>query len=257
MASHFSAIGFPVAELADFQAFARHALHTSEGLRQAYAHPHGRYVLWTPGSGIEVWLETDPDGQAIRGMAPHFRGASEMRLGLIERCPDPQAPHAGGMQAWGALADDADPAIGLFPLMVDLAAFALAPSPPAIVTAQVAAFAHTLTCWPSEDAYDTAQEEDEIRLAAEHFIPSGLFRPEGGELEQPEAHAILGGLVLMTCRVVNPATQRVFHHMLVRTLGGTVDIVADPAVVKNDPVAGGIATGSFWLSARFPLPQEA
>src|SRR5262249_38859458 len=101
----------------------------------------------------------------------------------------------------------------------------------------------------SDAAYDAAPG-DGPRLAAEAFIPSGLFSPDGGARRSPEAHAVLAGHVLAAEQRTNPHSGAAFHWMHVLTLGGTLDVGADPGLAGEIPVVGGVLTGSFWLSGR-------
>ena len=120
--------------------------------------------------------------------------------------------------------------------------------PSAAVTLQVAAFAHELTLFESEDEYDAHLSLSEsLKFAATAFIPSGLFCPEPAP---PLAHAIFTGRIEAWERRYNGATGEPFYALLVRTLGGTYDVVADPSQVEVTPTVGGIARGSFWLSGR-------
>jgi hypothetical protein len=134
----------------------------------------------------------------------------------------------------------------------------------------VAAFARTLTCWPDEAAYTAAEEVkwggskgpdgQAVRgFAAESFIPSGMFALDPSKPHTPRAEAIFTGHVLSTEVLLNAQTGRSFHHARVKTLGGEFDVVADPEVVKGEPVAGGVVQGSFWLTGRWlgPASQPA
>ena len=41
-----------------------------------------------------------------------------------------------------------------------------------------------------------------------------------------------------------------FYRFLIETLGGEIDVVADPKFVPEEPKIGGIVSGQFWLSGR-------
>jgi hypothetical protein len=68
----------------------------------------------------------------------------------------------------------------------------------------------------------------------------------------PEAYAILTGHVLETSIITNPITDSDFCWAKIRTLGGELDMVADPLMLNGFLVKGGIISGSFWLSGRLP-----
>jgi hypothetical protein len=57
---------------------------------------------------------------------------------------------------------------------------------------------------------------------------------------------------------VNTASGGEFVWARVRTLGGEVEVAADPAIVRGEVVAGGIVTGSFWMTGRIgSAPPDA
>jgi hypothetical protein len=64
------------------------------------------------------------------------------------------------------------------------------------------------------------------------------------------AFAVLSGRVLRTQRHENPITAAAFLSARIRTLGGELDAVVEPDVVKGKIVPDGVVTGSFWLSGR-------
>jgi hypothetical protein len=133
---------------------------------------------------------------------------------------------------------------GCYPFVFDSPDYRLSPvKPPTIVEVQLAAFAHELTLFESEAAYDA--NTDKPKLAVESFIPSGLFQPGGEKTEPPEAYGIFTGRILETERRVNPLTKLPFHWALVKTLGGQVDVVVDPQLITSRMVKGGVLSGSF------------
>jgi hypothetical protein len=87
-------------------------------------------------------------------------------------------------------------------------------------------------------------------MAAESLIPSGLFHAEGGAKEPLQAEAIFNGHILAAERRTNPDTSQDFYWCLVQTYGATIDVVADPVLIDEEPRVGGILSGSFWLSGR-------
>jgi hypothetical protein len=230
----------------------------------------GTYVRWSPGEGIEVWLQVR--SREVIGVAPHFAGSTSMRVGVTGRIHRPdESPLDGAFHGWADPPPD-DPESGDYPFVFDapdagrFTQIAL----PAIVTVQIAAFAHELTAFPDEDAY-LASQEGEVRFAAESFIPAGLFRPgatgepasestgepgtgsggaEGSDAAVPGALAMFSGHVLETRRLENPYSGGELTWARVRTLGGEVDVVADPEGVEGMLVPGGVAHGTFWLSGR-------
>ncbi len=144
--------------------------------------------------------------------------------------------------------DPANPEKGTAELLFDMpdAALHRALALPAVCEVQLAAFAQRLDAYPDEIAYMEAQEGGMV-YATTSLVASGLYvRP--GEL--PEAQLLLSGWVQETALLVNPATGLLFRWARVQTLGGEVDVVADPAVVQGVVRVGGVVSGAFWLSGR-------
>lgn len=239
MASHFSTLGF---DLRDEQALRDFVMHTAvQGERLAL--PDGSaYVLWTPGAGIEMWTQVSADGSII-GLNPHFGGQARMRVGLTSRINGPNDNALdGAFHGWADAQEGGDPEQGAYPFMFDAPDFRIhdAMALPAIATVQLAAFAHTLTAYPDEEAFRAA----ETRMAAESCIPSGLFA------DPPAPQVIFNGHVVAAAALTNPHTSLTFHWARVKTLGGEYDVVADPAIVDGEIVPQGILSVSGWVSGR-------
>jgi hypothetical protein len=159
---------------------------------------------------------------------------------------------------------------------------------PLIVPVQLSAFSHGLRAFASDAEFDEAQPPD-LRLAPESFIPTGLFVPEDEELadvefegeafedeetedetpaeageeeddlkvlDDPRAEAVISGHVLDTQIRVNRATGQPYLWARVKTLGGEIDIVADPETVQGDVTVGGVVQGEFWLSGRLCIGDD-
>jgi hypothetical protein len=245
MPSHFSSLGFPLEMDTPYQERLLNAALSGDQLRSR----DGAYVRWTPGAGVELWLQVQ--AREVIGLAPHFAGEAIMRVALTERVPRPEeSPLAGAFYGWANPPADA-PDDGEYPFVFDLpdagrfAGLAL----PCVASVQLAAFAQELRCFPSEAAFDASQGDAELKYAAESFIPTGTFVEAG---IPPTAYAMFTSRVVRAQRRVNPFSGGAFWWLCVATLGGQVDVVADPLVVDGEPMAGGIAQGSFWLSGRLP-----
>jgi hypothetical protein len=117
-----------------------------------------------------------------------------------------------------------------------------------VTEVQLAAFAHELTVFPDSDAYADASEGRELPHAAESFIPSGLFVT--GEEPEPAAEAFFTGTVLAARGRMNETTGDPFWWARVRTLGGEIEVVANPVLLSGPVSAGAVVQGSFWLSGR-------
>ena len=247
MPSHLTSLGFLVTTEKDF----RHYVFAASEFGQKLESPNGSYTVWALGNGIELWVQTNLH-RRILGMKPHFSGHSRMKVGLSRRIVRSDQSILDGALYASADPQDEKAESGTYPFVFDLPDYDLHNDVaiPGSATIQLAAFAHELQGFESEGAYETVQGSD-VRFATESFIPSGLFTPGSrGGREQPVAQAIFSGRVLVTQILTNPVTSQRFYWARVHTLGGEVDVVADPQVVQGKVVKGGIIRGTFWLSGR-------
>jgi hypothetical protein len=246
MHSYMTALGFPVTTEQDF----RHYVYLASEFGKKIETPNGSYTLWEVGSGIELWVQTNLH-KRILGMKPHFHGPTSMRVGLIKHVSRQQQTILDGAFYAEAAPKTDDPESGEYPFVFDLPDYDTyhAVFLPCIVPAQLAAFAHRLTGFIDEKTYLASQNQS-IKFAVESIIPTGLFTPPGKPKEPPVAEVILNGRVLDTARLINPVTGQRFYWARVRTLGGEMDVVADPQIVQGSLVQDGIVHGTFWLSGR-------
>jgi len=248
MPNHFTSIGFPIHDESSYRHYAELALEY--GAR--FDTPGGGYVRWRAGEGAELWVQLDGGTRAV-GMAPHFASRVRRRVAVtrVVRRPDESALE-GALHAWANPAGD-DPESGDYPFVFDLPDFdrVAALALPATAELQLAAFAHQLEVHASDEAFDRSQAS-EMKFAPESFIPSGLFTPGEGAVEPPRAEAIFAGHVRESALRTNPVSGLTFQWARVHTLGGELDLVADPELAPAGIPVGGVVHGSFWLSGRLP-----
>jgi hypothetical protein len=246
MPNHFSDIGFDLNTESEFQELANQVYERGKRFRTG----KGTYLYWSPGEGVELWGQLDQTNNFI-GLNPHFVGESTMRVGLTAEVDRSESsPLDGAFYGW-ASPNNEDPESGHYPFVFDVPDFQLGKRAklPCIADIQLAAFAHGLAAFESDDAYEAAHTE-EPKFAAESFIPSGLFTPEGEATKPPQAYAIMTGYVIETAMRINPVAKAEFCWTRIRTYGGEFDVVADPTIVTGSIVKGGIVQGTFWLSGR-------
>ncbi|QDU93643.1 hypothetical protein [Lignipirellula cremea] len=250
MTSHFSAIGLPVESEEDFLALANRVAEDSEQIDV----PGGSYLRWSSDSGAEIWLQLD-GAEDLIGMTPHFAGESCMRAGITAPVERPDATLLdGAFLAWSDPSGDA-PEAGKYPFVFDSPDARQYPALtiPSIVSVQIAAFAHEVSIFETVEAYDASQT-GELKFASKSFIPSGMFAPDGDATEPPQAFGIFTGHIIRAAKKQNELSGHSFYWALVETLGGHFDVVIDPELVEQEPKAGGVLTGFFWLSGRI-LPE--
>lgn len=217
----------------------------------------GAYFRWSSGQGAELWLQVDKRGSIV-GVTPYFNGKSEMRVAVTAAVGRPDdTPMEGAVHGWADPQGD-EPESGSYPFVFDLVDKAVYGNLdyPFVSGVRLSAFAHELSIYESEDSFDEAQQDD-VKFAAESFIPSGLFSPDDETTEPPGSHAVFTGRILETQELTNSLTGGRYAWMRVRTLGGEIDVVSDLELIETTPVVGGIASGAFWLCGRILEPKIA
>src|SRR5687767_8122852 len=169
MPSQFSSIGFRVSSGEDLAALASQVADKAE---RVYSAP-GEYLKWAPPSGEQLWLQISHKGDAM-GMNPHFAGKSSVRVGIEARVARPaHTPLDGTFLAW-ANPPAGSATGGEYPFAFDCpdAARHLDLTLPAVVSAQLAAFAQQVTVYESAQAFAASPDGQASRGASRSFIPS-------------------------------------------------------------------------------------
>ena len=253
MPSQFSAIGFTVTSGEDLASLASSVADRADRIPAR----GGQYLRWVPPSGEQLWLQVKPNGDAM-GMNPHFAGKSSIRIAVEARVArDTHTPLDGTFLAW------ANPPAGTetggdYPFAFDcpdadsVATLEL----PAVVDAQIAAFAQEVSVFETEALYAASQAAQGMAFESRSFIPSGLLSPDGRPIDPPEPHALFVGGVVEAEERRNTVTDAPFWWALVETVGGTFDVVIDPELLPAPPRAGNVLSGWFWLSGRVRSSAE-
>jgi hypothetical protein len=247
MTTHFAAIGVPLVAEDDLVEF----IHKVSDQSEMYEVANGRYLRWSSSTGAQVWIQVDPDWNLV-GCNPHFAGETRLTVGLMHRIDRfDQSPLDGSYDAWAGPREN-DQLAGEYPFVFDSPDYLLhqkAPLP-RIADVQLAAFAHRIAVFDSDEAF-TGSQTSGIKLASESFIPSGLFAKDAEKLATPEARALISGHVIVHKRLMNEVTGHFFHALEVDTLGGRLDVVVDPELAGDwDPAVGSVISGEFWISGR-------
>ncbi|MBC8102907.1 MAG: hypothetical protein H7Z41_10000 [Cytophagales bacterium] len=231
--SHFGAIGFPINSQIEFERLLKLAFESG----QAVPFPGGKYVCWSPGEGVELWVKVRD--RSVVGCAPYYRGEGRLTVAL-------EAFHARSYEASvtdGALSGavlPAEAAGAAFPIIVDLPGFEATVSrvvPPQTVTLQATAFALEMNC--VADAAALADWRDAQQDRGTAATDDGIALAE----------ASLTARVLRASLRTNPITQQNFLALVVQAPGGgTLDIVASHRAASGELIVGGTVQGDFWIS---------
>jgi hypothetical protein len=253
MPSQFSTIGFTITSGEDLATLASGVADKADRV----ATPPGDYLKWAPPSGEQLWLQISPAGDAM-GMSAHFGGKASMRVAIEARVARPShTPLDGTFLAWANPPEGAATG-GDYPFAFDCpdAATHLELPLPATVTVQLAAFAQQVTLHDSPAAFAAVQAAQGMSGPLESFIPSGLVSPSGEPVNPPESHALISGYVLEVSQQVNTFSGLPFWWTLVKTVGGTFDVVIDPELLSEAPRPGAVISGWFWLSGRLSTGES-
>jgi hypothetical protein len=254
--SNLSDIGFPVRGDEEIYAMIQSVLP----FVKMETCPQGIYYRFTDESGAEMYLQAN-HSQELIGFNPHFDGKSKRAVGLTKSFERESSELDGGYHAWANPTDkDASETTGEYPFVFDAPDFRTVGLTefPQTLEIQLTAFAsNEFQVFSSEQDYYDSQE-DEIKMAAKSFIPSGMFLPddEATPIEPPRPVGIFTGEIKELELKTNSVSKEKFYWFLVETLGGEVDVVADPKLLASEPKIGGIVSGQFWLSGRLIYPPE-
>ncbi|MTI48422.1 MAG: hypothetical protein FH761_11310 [Firmicutes bacterium] len=246
MASHFTSLGFKISDMEDFQNHFRLVYQNGEKISCEL----GTYIKWSVGNGVELWGQIDKNGAAI-GLNPHFIGNSKTTVKLESKViREDDTMLDGAFHCWS------DPQRinsdeGAYPFVFDSPDICTYKDikTPQIVNAQITGFAHEISAYKNEEEFQNSQK-NEPNFASKSFIPAGLFKPNGDNVDSPRAMAIFTGHVLETSSCKNPHSENEFIWARVSTLGAEFDIVIDPEILEGQIKVGAIVSGMFWLSGR-------
>ncbi len=266
MTDHFSVIGFKASSAEELAELVSKLPDTG-----AYSQPcgPGYYYRWQSDSGSELWVHLakeiagEEEKLSIVGVTPFFHGQGRVPVRVMKKR---QRPNDNAFE--GAVFVEVQPGprphqcatVALLDL-VDYAVWANRTAP-FLAQAQIAAFPHEISVFPNEEAFAASQAEEKVKFAPESFFASGLFSASseaGGQavFHDPSAEefnasarAFFSGRVLSSEKRSNSVNGQAFHTALVKTLGGTIDIVADERLVGTALPADSIIQGEFWLCAR-------
>jgi hypothetical protein len=202
----------------------------------------GRYVRWSPGNGLEVWLRFAGDGPPV-GNGVHFRGAARFRATLLSRLSDP--------------ADD--PLAGGFVARPDPRAGGPDPGPE-----------FAFTC-PDFRRHDELVLPIDVDLQLAGFVggvelaPAGRVDALAASPRGTAASVTLGGRIVRADRRMGPLGIGPFWWVLVGTPGGAVDLVLEPGLLEEEPPRGASLRATCALSglvhpvdrSRSRRPDEA
>jgi hypothetical protein len=245
--SNLSDIGFPVRSEQDVNDVIMKVLENVSEIPC----PRGSYYNFSDASGAAIYLQANASQELI-GFNPHFEGKSRRTVCLTAAIEKESSELDGAFHAWANPSEENNPESGEYPFVFDVPDFRVNTDLnfPQNRQIQLTAFAsNEFGIFAGEqDFYDSQKEE--IKFAAKSFIPSGLFNLDADSTQPPLAFGVFTGEIREFDLKTNELTGEKFYWFLVDTLGGEIDVVADPKLVTVEPNIGGYLNGQFWLSGR-------
>ncbi len=244
--SNLSNIGFLLTSQEDLQPLVENTYAKSTVVETSI----GNYHVYTDPSNAQIWHQFDKNMNWL-AFNPHYKGKSRRTVELTATMSSEEYPMEGSFHCW-AVEENAGEYHQVYPFVFETPDYATiaAIQLPKRVNIQLTAFANELSIFDSTSTFEKAQD-DELKMAAQSFIPSGLFSSSEDEASTAsKAYGFFAGTIKEWEKKRNTMTSNHFYWMLVETLGGEIDIVADERYFENQPVIGGVVQGNFWLCGQ-------
>jgi hypothetical protein len=246
--SNLSDIGFPVRSEQDVNDVIMKVLESVTEIPC----PRGSYYRFADASGAAIYLQANASQELI-GFNPHFEGKSRRTVSLTRAIEKESSELDGAFHAWASPVDENVPESGEYPFVFDVPDFRVNTSLsfPQTRQLQATAFAsNEFKIFESEQDFYDSQGDEEFKFASKSFVPSGLINFETDNTQPPVPIGVFTGEIKEFELKTNELTGEKFYWFLVDTLGGEIDVVADPKLVTSEPNVGGYLNGQFWLSGR-------
>ncbi|XOF32520.1 MAG: hypothetical protein ACL93V_10815 [Candidatus Electrothrix sp. YB6] len=248
MSSDLSDIGFDVNNEEAFYELIEKAYGKATSIKA----DKGTYFLYSDSSGAELWIQISKANQLV-GVTPYYKGTGRRTVCLSENVYRKENELDGAFYSWADPADKDDPESGVYPFVFDVPNHnslgdVLLPQD---IEIQLSAFAQEVRYYENEEKFEK-QQKGEAKWASQSFVSSGLFHPDEKSTPKkpPEAFGIFSGIIKQTEKKKNELTGQEFQWMLVDTLGGEVDVLADLTFFNTEPKVGGVVQGQFWLTGQ-------
>lgn len=245
--NHYDAIGFT--GITDGESISA-AIDQVLPLAQAF----GDYAVYRDASGAELWTAIDQNNELL-AFEPYFSGC--LQSVWVSHVEANEYNGTGFAQVWQNGSADGE---GDYPFVLDIPDIVSFPASTADTPQKIAvcAFAESAELFADEAAFDAGQEGQEIKWAAQSFIPSGMFIDENApESTRPAARALFTGVVRRAEKRRNALTGSAFYYCEIATHGGVWSAVYPDAAFNDTPQAGNVIQGEYWLTGRLAdLPES-
>ncbi|MFY1831441.1 hypothetical protein ACN47A_36350 [Myxococcus fulvus] len=248
MANHFACIGIHARDKATFARVMDSLLENTTSAGTTRDHD---LKVWSDASGASYSFVFTHTGE-VECAIPSFRAESRLRVNATGFASDKSCRFCDPLEAEVV---DAEGNV-LYPFAIQLDDIALVREriqPGTRLELAPCAFAESLESWPDEAAYEASRKPGRALLSTRFFVPNPaalLAKTQDTPPAPAEPRAHFTGHVESADVRTNSVTGHTFQHALVKTHGGTFDVLTavDEAMPLLRP--GHIVRGTFWLVAR-------
>ena len=250
--SHFSAIGFNVETIDDYNLLIEQSLQVAT---EYSTHESLTYLRYTDPSGAEIWLCANNDKKEIVGATPCFTSKNTQKVGINAVIPIENGEYGDGTVHGWLNATDYDEKDGwldgYYPVIIDVPNYLDYCDDDKIHQASLTLFAENVDIFDDENDFDQWQKQDgrDFSFSSEFFGPSGMFTDD--EQSEPTAIVLAGLTVLEAEKRLNTLSNNEFYWCRVGTYGGEYEAVFPLDMFDDVPKVGNIIFGHYWLTGRF------
>lgn len=246
--SHFSAIGFVVDDIKDYERLIERVLPLAN---LHSTHEQMSYLRYADPSGAEIWLYRDNEHEQIVCATPCFTSQMTQKLGINAVSPIENGEYGDGT-AYGWLNAEAYNkndgwTNGYYPLVIDLPDYLNHTPSSKISIAHLILFAEQVNLYADKDEFASAEETS--AFSSEFFSPSGTFVDE---VSDESTAIVLASLTVLQAELRrNYFTNIEFYWCRVATYGGEYEAVYPFDMFDELPKVGNVIFGNYWLTGRF------
>lgn len=248
--SHFSAIGFNVETVDDYNSLIEQVLQVAT---EYSTHENLTYLRYTDPSGAEIWLCTNNDKKEIVCATPCFTSKTTQKMGINAVTPIENGEYSDGTVHGWLNATDYDEKDGWlnghYPAIVDVPNYLDYQDDNQVRIAYLTLFAENVDIFDNEQDFNDWQKENEYQFSYEFFSPSGMFVDENSD--KTTAIVLAGLTVLETEKRLNILSNNEFYWCRVSTYGGEYEAVFPLDMFDDVPEVGNIIFGDYWLTGHF------
>jgi len=246
MANHLACIGIHANDQATFGRVLDSLLKDTTSAGRAGEH---ELKVWSDASGASYSFVFNPASK-VECALPSFRAESRLRVRAIGFASHKSCRFCDPLEAEVV---DAEGHV-FYPFATQLDDIALVRERIQTGTElelAPCAFAESLQAWPDEADYQASRKPGKALRVSKVFVPNPAALLSKGGPPPPVAPRVhFTGHVEAAAVRTNGVTGHTFQHALVKTYGGTYDVLA--AADEKTPLLrpGTIVRGNFWLVAR-------